>query len=153
MASSTQDTKDAKDIKDKAAARSGGASGDYQHPDQAVQRPGVGVQQEFQGHRPPKDYRFDSSISPELAWDENAERDFAEWLLGLIEGATAAITKAENGDAAAAEAAFFADIPVWKGPGPNGGERFSSTAECIARLKSLTKPFLNWAGKAERQRI
>jgi adenine-specific DNA-methyltransferase len=131
------------------SARNGGASSDYQHRHEAVQRPGVGVQQEFQDRRAAKDYRFDSSISPELAWDENAERDFAEWLLGLIEGATAAITQAENGDAAAAEAAFFADTPTWQGT----GERFGSIAECVARLKSLTQPFLNWAGKAERQRI
>jgi len=131
------------------SARNGGASSDYQHRHEAVQRPGVGVQQEFQDRRAAKDYRFDSSISPELAWDENAECAFAEWLLGLIEGATAAITQAENGDAAAAEAAFFADTPTWQGT----GERFGSIAECVARLKSLTQPFLNWAGKAERQRI
>jgi adenine-specific DNA-methyltransferase len=26
-------------------------------------------------------------------------------------------------------------------------------SQCAARLKSLTKPFLNWTGKAERQQI
>jgi hypothetical protein len=35
----------------------------------------------------------------------------------------------------------------------NTTESFSSLSQCAARLKSLTKPFLNWAGKAERQQI
>ena len=30
---------------------------------------------------------------------------------------------------------------------------FRSSHECVARLRSLTRPFLNWAGKAERQQI
>jgi len=107
------------------------------------------VQQELEDRRRPKEYRFDSSINPELAWDENAERDLAEWLLGLIDGATAAITEGTNGDPAAAEAVFFAEVPPWKGT----GERFGSVAECVARLKSLTRPFLKWAGKALRQAI
>ena len=32
-------------------------------------------------------------------------------------------------------------------------EKFTSLSQCVARLQSLTKPFLNWAGKAERQQI
>ena len=32
-------------------------------------------------------------------------------------------------------------------------EAFLSLSQCAARLKSLTTPFLNWAGKAERQHI
>lgn len=50
-------------------------AGTYAHGDQAVQRPAVGVQQEFPDRRPPKDYRYDSSLAPELCWDENAARD------------------------------------------------------------------------------
>ena len=30
---------------------------------------------------------------------------------------------------------------------------FTSLSQCAARLRSLTKPFLNWTGKAERQQI
>ncbi|HYN76324.1 MAG TPA: site-specific DNA-methyltransferase, partial [Lamprocystis sp. (in: g-proteobacteria)] len=113
-------------------------SGDYEHSDQAVQRPAVGVQEAFPDRRPPKDYRYDSSLAPELCWDENAERAFADWLLDLIERA-----------AAAGESAVFTQTPIWAGT----GERFQSMAECVARLRSLTQPFLNWSGKAERQRI
>jgi adenine-specific DNA-methyltransferase len=125
-------------------------SGTYEHADIAVQRPAVGVQQEFPDRRTPREYRYDSSLAPELAWDESAERDLAEWLLDLIERATAAIVKgAAEGQGAGAEAAFFWETPPWAGT----GERFGSIAECTARLKSLTRPFLHWSGKAERPRI
>jgi adenine-specific DNA-methyltransferase len=73
-----------------------------------------------------------------LCWDENAERDFAEWLLNLV---TQAATQGES--------VVFAEEQIWKG----NGEGFTSLSQCVARLKSLTQPFLNWAGKAERQQI
>jgi adenine-specific DNA-methyltransferase len=142
--------KDTQDSGPPSATEAPIESGSYRHPNQAVQRPAVGVQQEFPDRRPPKEYRYDSSLAPELCWDEHAERDLAEWLLGLIEGATqAVVTGAAEGQGVQAEAAFFADGPTWAGT----GERFGSLAECVARLKSLTRPFLNWTGKAERQAI
>lgn len=116
----------------------GQQSGTYNHQQEAVQRPDVGVQPEFNAKKPPKTYRYDSSLAPELVWDENAERDMAEWLLSLVEQAV------EKGDKA-----IFSVPQVWLGT----GEKFHSLAECIARLRSLTKPFLTWTGKAERQQI
>lgn len=112
--------------------------GTYQYDTKATSRPDVGVQEQFNARKPPKQYRYDSSLAPELCWDENAERDFAEWLLNLVAEA------AEKG-----EASIFTEEQVWKG----NGERFNSLSQCVARLKSLTQPFLNWAGKAERQQI
>lgn len=110
----------------------------YKHGDEAVQRPDVGVEAQFSNKKAPKTYRYDSSLSPELAWDESAERAYAEWLLELIASA------AEQG-----EATVFAQPQVWQGT----EEKFTSLSQCVARLQSLTKPFLNWAGKAERQQI
>lgn len=110
----------------------------YKHEKEAVQRPDVGVEAQFSNKKAPKTYRYDSSLAPELAWDENGERDFAEWLLGLIADA------ADKG-----ESSVFAQPQVWQGT----EERFTSLSQCAARLRSLTKPFLNWAGKAERQQI
>ncbi|MCO3891996.1 site-specific DNA-methyltransferase [Pseudomonas sp. BO3-4] len=112
--------------------------GTYQYDTKATSRPDVGVQEQFNGRKPPKQYRYDSSLAPELCWDENAERDFAEWLLNLVAEA-----------ATQGEAVVFAQEQVWKG----NGERFTSLSQCVARLKSLTQPFLTWAGKAERQQI
>lgn len=122
-----------------APTGSGGAQySSYQHGGEATLRPEVGFQDQFQQVREPKKYRYDSSIAPELAWDENAEREFAEWLLNLV---------AETGEKG--ETKVFAKPQQWQGT----GEAFHSTHECVARLKSLTQPFLNWAGKAERREI
>lgn len=121
-----------------AAMPAGNGSGAYAHADEAVLRPDVGVEAQFSHRKPPKTYRYDSSLAPELAWDENGERPFAEWLLNLVAEA------AEKG-----EDTVFAEPQVWQGT----GERFTSLSQCAARLRSLTKPFLNWAGKAERQQI
>lgn len=110
----------------------------YKHSIDAVQRPEVGVEAQFSKKKAPKSYRYDSSLAPELSWDESADRAFAEWLLALVADA------AEKG-----ESTVFASPQVWQG----NGESFSSLSQCVARLRSLTKPFLNWAGKAERQKV
>lgn len=121
-----------------ATMPAGNGSAAYAHVDQAVLRPDVGVEAQFSHRKPPKRYRYDSSLAPELSWDENGERAFAEWLLNLVADA------ADKG-----EKIIFAEPQVWKGT----EERFTSLSQCAARLRSLTKPFLNWAGKAERQQI
>jgi adenine-specific DNA-methyltransferase len=132
-----------------AAKKKGRASGErrvaaehssdsYRHSQQARQRPDVGVQEQFTKKKPPKTYRYDSSLDPALSWDENRDRELAEWLLGLIE------TAAEKG-----EKAVFGAVQEWTG----GGIRVESTRAAVDLLKRLTKPFLNWAGKAERHQI
>jgi adenine-specific DNA-methyltransferase len=110
----------------------------YRHSQTAVQRPDVGVQEQFSARKPPKNYRYDSSLDPTLSWDESRDRELAEWVLGLIAAA------AGKGDEA-----VFASPQVWNG----GGVRIESTASAIDLLKRLSKPFLNWAGKAERHQI
>jgi adenine-specific DNA-methyltransferase len=110
----------------------------YKHGQESVQRPDVGVEAQFSNKKAPKTYRYDSSLAPELSWDESADRAFAEWLLALV------ADSAEKG-----EAKVFAAPQVWQG----NGESFSSLSQCVARLRSLTKPFLNWTGKAERQQV
>lgn len=114
------------------------SSAPYQHAHESVQRPDVGVEAQFAHRKPPRTFRYDSSLAPELSWDENAERPFAEWLLALVADA------AEKG-----EGHVFAEPQVWEGT----DERFHSLSECAARLRSLTEPFLNWSGKAERQEV
>ena len=56
----------------------------YRHATEAVQRPDVGVQDQFQAKKAPRTYRYDSSLDPALSWDEQRERDLGEWLLGLV---------------------------------------------------------------------
>ena len=111
---------------------------DYQHGQEAVQRPDVGVQDQFSVKKPPKTYRYDSSLDPTLSWDESRERVLAEWLLGLIDRA-----------ATEGEAVVFKTPQVWAG----GGVQLQSIRAAVDILKTLTQPFLNWAGKAERHQM
>jgi adenine-specific DNA-methyltransferase len=54
----------------KADDSNGPQSGNYKHNQEAVQRPDAGIQPEFNGRKQPKSYRYDSSLAPELSWDE-----------------------------------------------------------------------------------
>lgn len=110
----------------------------YKHNKETVQRPDVGVEAQFSNKKPSKTYRYDSSLAPELSWDENPDRELAEWLLKIIADAVA------RGDGQQ-----FNSPETWKGT----GETFRSVAQCVSRLQSLTRPFLNWTGKAERQQV
>jgi adenine-specific DNA-methyltransferase len=110
----------------------------YLHLDEVVQRPAAGVQDQFLARKPPRTYRYDSSLDPALSWDEQPQRDLGEWLLGLV-------VKAAN----EGEQTVFAEPQVWAG----GGVRVSSLADAAQMLQQISKPFLNWAGKAERHEI
>src|SRR6266550_52523 len=55
----------------------------YAHPEAtAIQRPEAGQQTQFRKKRPPRAYRYDSSLSPALEWDgQNAAREQGEAML------------------------------------------------------------------------
>jgi hypothetical protein len=61
----------------------------YRHPDaESPMRPEVGTQARFNKRQPPKTYRYDSSLSACLDYDEqNHARELGEWLLKQIEEA------------------------------------------------------------------
>jgi len=100
------------------SAKKKAAVDEYRHEDAtSPMRPDVGTQPQFKKKRPPASYRYDSSLAPELSWDEgNAAREEGERLIRAIREATTV----EEAKAAA------------------------------AGLAALGRPFLNWAGKAER---
>jgi adenine-specific DNA-methyltransferase len=75
------------------------------------------VQSQFKSRKPPRQYRYDSSLSPSLEWDERPARVEGEALIAGILDA-------------------------------NSLEEAKAKAE---QLKVMSRPFLNWAGKAERQ--
>lgn len=113
-------------------------AGDYHHKQGAVNRPDVGLQDKFYEKRKPRTYRYDSSLDPQLSYDANYARDLAEWLLGLIERAI------DEG-----EAGVFAEPQIWQGD----GTRIEGLKAAVKLLKTLSKPFLNWSGKAERSQL
>jgi adenine-specific DNA-methyltransferase len=102
--------------KKKPAAKNQAAP--YKHPEaKSLMWPEVGMQAQFKKKKPPKTYRYDSSLSAVLDWDaKNPAREQGETLIKQVLDAKSL----EEAKAAA------------------------------SKLKSLSKPFLNWAGKAER---
>jgi adenine-specific DNA-methyltransferase len=94
---------------------------EYRHPEANGSRvPDAGAQPFLKSQHAPGQYRYDSSLSPALEWDErNPAREEAEALIREILDAS---------DLEAAKAA-------------------------AAKLKAMSEPFLNWAGKAERPEI
>lgn len=111
---------------------------DYKHSQDAVQRPDVGIQEQFRAKRAPKTFRYDSSLDPSLSWDENRDHELAEWLIGLVQRCA---TEGEH--------IVFAQPQEWVG----GGVRVQSLKMTADLLQKISKPALNWAGKAERHQI
>src|SRR6266545_1670333 len=106
----------------------------YRHDDEALLRPDVGTQAQFRKKKPPKTYRYDSSLAPALNWDEqNSARELGEWLIAQID-----------------EASQLEPPHRFESPRQFGGVEVGGLADAVERLKALSQPFLNWAGKAER---
>ena len=100
----------------------------YTHPDaEQVSRPEVGTQDRFRDKKPPKTYRYDSSLAPSLNWDAgNARvRERAEELLRIIEAAGSSAAKGDE-------------------------EAVAILRDATRELRAMQAPFLEWAGKAER---
>lgn len=119
----------------------GKAAKPYQHPTaDCLMRPEVGTEAQFKKRKAPKKYRYDDSLDPALSWDgQNSSRALGEWLLSLISEAS--------------------KLPApHRFPQPKefiGGDgavllTVQGLQDAVERLKSIEKPFLNWAGKAER---
>jgi adenine-specific DNA-methyltransferase len=103
-------------------------------------RPDVGTQPQFRKKKPPATYRYDSSLSPALSWDgQNPARELGEWLLALIQRA------------AALPAPHAFDRPQqFKTSDGAVLATVTTLHEAVDMLRRLGRPFLDWAGKAER---
>ena len=112
----------------------------FTHPEAtSPMRPDVGTQAVFKKKKPPVTYRYDSSLSPALDWDgQNPAREQGEALIAGIGRQLAEIRAA-------------LDDPKID---PAVRDRLAAAATgCVGMLdslKALSRPFLNWAGKAER---
>ena len=131
--------------KTKARAGKERSTKSYAHPEaSALLRPDVGTQAQFRKKKPPTTYRYDSSLSPALDWDQqNPVREQAEAKLAAltdrIEKLSAIVATGDRNDDGIASYAFAALR-----------EELAAAREDAAGLKALSEPFLNWAGKAER---
>ncbi|MCX6844790.1 MAG: site-specific DNA-methyltransferase [candidate division WOR-3 bacterium] len=113
----------------------------FRHPKaKLILRPEVGVQAQCKKKKPAKEYRFDSSLAPDLNWDgQNPAREYGQWLLTVIEKAAALPPPHQ-----------FHDPLEFKDASGRIHAKVLGLHDAIDQLKRLEKPFLNWAGKAER---
>ena len=113
----------------------------YRHPTaESPLRPEVGTQAQFRKKKPPVTYRYDSSLSPALNWDgQNGARELCEWLLTCIEEASRMPAPHQ-----------FETPRDFKNASGKVIATVHGLADAVEQLKRLGKPFLNWAGKAER---
>ena len=112
----------------------------YRHPEaSAALRPDVGTQAQFRKKKKPVVYRYDSSLSPALAWDGlNPAREQAEAKIAALQGGIARL-------AAMVEAGELSGSGL-----AAAREALAAAHEDADALKALSGPFLDWAGKAER---
>jgi adenine-specific DNA-methyltransferase len=113
----------------------------YRHPEaESPLRPDVGTQPQFRKKKLPVTYRYNSSLSPLLAWDsQNPARELGEWLIGLIE------------KAAALPAPHVFDMPhEFKRSDGKIVATVRNLQDAVRQLTRMSRSFLNWAGKAER---
>jgi adenine-specific DNA-methyltransferase len=109
----------------------------YLHPEsESPMRPEVGTQAQFKKKLPPKTYRYDSSLSPALDWDgKNPAREQGEAQLAIAEAELKGL-----------HSKLSVKPEVWKEVGGQVGR----AQESVRKLKAMSRPFLNWTGKAER---
>ena len=104
-------------------------------------RPEVGTQAQFKKKKPPETYRYDSSLSPALDWDAgNPARKQGEALIAQLERHIEELRAASTPSPLTGEGRGEGEI----------AKTLHQAEETLRRLKALSKPFLNWAGKAER---
>jgi adenine-specific DNA-methyltransferase len=111
----------------------------YSHPEAtSPARPEIGAQAHFKKTKAPAKYRYDSSLAPELLWDEgNPAREDAEKLI------------AELADHGLQLAALAMQAPSKQRDAEI--QRLEKTIrEAKRALATMSGPFLNWTGKAER---
>jgi adenine-specific DNA-methyltransferase len=113
----------------------------YRHPDaDSPMRPEVGTQARFNKRQPPKTYRYESSLSPSLDYDgQNHARELGEWLLKQIE--EAAVLRAPH---------RFSQVRTFETQDKKVECSVAGLQDAVAALTGISRPFLNWAGKAER---
>jgi len=139
-------------------------TGEYRHKEETPARPDVGTQPQFKKRAAPKTWRYDSSLAPVLDWDsQNPAREQGEALIAEIERHIAAL-RTRIAKLAVPEGKESPPLyPLGKGSkaatkgakGPDGSlselqAELQATEEALKKLKALSKPFLNWSGKAER---
>lgn len=97
-------------------------------------RPDVGLRRQFAHMRRASAHRYDPSLDPALSWDASEARDRAEALLADISALVDKACGRELDDQGRAEA-------------------LGQLGRAAQALQGMSRPLLNWTGKAERHRL
>ena len=132
----------------------------YQHPEaKALIRPEAGAQTRFKKRKPAATWRYDSSLAPELQWDaSHPAREQGEAHIATLQAAMAQM-QASLADLQTQLKTASAGLPAAELQALLGdaqarmaqlqAEPLRSARDAAAALQALSRPFLNWAGKAE----
>ena len=118
-------------------------SDNYRHPEaEALLRPDIGIQPQFRKKKPAAVFRYDSSLAPSLEWDaQNPAREQGEAeVAALEEHITRLLAIVDSADSE----------PLSEEDRTSARRELANAQRHLAELRALSKPFLNWAGKAER---
>lgn len=118
-------------------------------------RPEVGTQAQFKKKKPPQTYRYDSSLSPELEWDgRNPAREQGEAAIAELLASAEALERGVHAASTSSNPAASKSSDTSPGSAVKRAEARAPQAAALRaaaeKLKRLSKPFLNWSGKAER---
>lgn len=125
----------------KKAAKAPAKPDAYTHPEaSALIRPEIGTQAHFRKKKPPASYRYDSSLAPARDRDgNNAARERAETQIAALQAHIRALSTIHE----QADAATESDRA-------RARRELDAARAAANELAALSRPFLNWAGKAER---
>lgn len=115
----------------------------YRHTgEQMTARPEIGAAPRFKGKKEARVYRYDSSLAPALEWDTNPTREVGAFLIRCIEEA-----------ARLSPPHTFPEPRVLSGADGSPLLEVGGLTDALERLKRIERPFLDWAGKAERPAV
>lgn len=120
-------------------AKTPSEASNYAHPSADLPlRPEVGTQAQFKKHKAPHSYRYDSSLSPALEWDgQNPAREEGEHLVAALSDRALRIADLAKQPPSPQRTADLASLEA-------------EIRDLQSRLQRISRPFLNWSGKAER---
>ncbi len=138
----------------KMAKTKGTGVANYTHPqEQSLMRPEVGVQGQFKKKKSPKRFCYDSSLAPELNWDgQNPGREQGEALLAELEQGLAQVRADLTKEIAGLDQNLPAEDLLARIEAAKRAveAKITRLEDAAQKLRVMSGPFLNWAGKAER---
>ena len=122
----------------------------YGHNQEHPLRPDIGTEAQFKKKKPPATYRYDSSLSPSLEWDDNPAREQVESEINAIANyLTELSTQLQKINDV--ESSLDNDSKQALNELKNLLiQQVNKAQESLDKLKAMSQPFLNWTGKAER---